>query len=196
LGDQSIGRSTELSHRTSRLPRATDWLSKDSWWWHYYDKQSPGFPCGTRRHGDASIPTASDHCSCPHAGAAVYSWRRIRLGAARSGNSIAVANSTRFAGTGTHRRRMDTSDPEIRCLSGPDSVITLTLPAINRRYSRPLGSQLHRLHSYGGSCWCAKWHRRFCTGRSQDANVHRPVRTCTFRASSGPPRMRRSGSGQ
>jgi hypothetical protein len=35
----------------------------------------------------------------------VYSWRRIRLGAARSGNSIAVANSTRFAGTGAHRRR-------------------------------------------------------------------------------------------
>ena len=48
-------------------------------------------------------PQLADHCSCPGAGAAVYSWRRIRLCAGRSGNSIAVANSTRFAA----RERID-----------------------------------------------------------------------------------------
>src|SRR5689334_700674 len=80
-----------------------------------------------------------------------------------------------------HGERIDvamvTSDPDIRCLSGRDSVSALTLPVTNRRYSRPRGSPLHGLHPYSGSCSCAKGHRRFDTSHLY---VPRFVRTTAY----------------
>jgi hypothetical protein len=94
------------------------------------------------------------------------------------GNQWPSLCSTRSAAQERIEVAMVTSDREIRCLSGPDLVSTLTLAATNRRYSRRLRSQRHRLHPYRGCCLCATGPQTIRERTSQDAYVHRPVRSC------------------